>query len=62
MAEHLTLARSCIFRVIASSFTPVTDVLESLIPANPADVQRSTVFDHFPQVFAIVDTSPILIV
>jgi hypothetical protein len=61
IAENLRLTRSCIFRVVTSSLTPVTDALGSIIPAKAADVRCTKVFDHFPHVFVIVDASPAFI-
>jgi hypothetical protein len=61
IAENVRLTRSCTFRIVTSSLTPVTDGLGSLIPANAADVRCTKVFDHSPHVFVIVDASPVFI-
>jgi hypothetical protein len=61
LAENLRLTRSCIFPIVTSSLTPVTDGLGSLILANAADVRSTRAFDRFPHVFAIVDASPVFI-
>jgi hypothetical protein len=61
IAVNLKLSCSLVERSIAVCLDAIQVHIEQFFPKNQADVRPDGTFENYPEVFAIVDASPIFI-